>query len=77
MIGAFLWRNKDQGENNFIVLKISALKISALGFRRDSKVDFTQNFDTTALKSLSAAFERALACRVAQAGAAVAASSPA
>ena len=60
-----MWRNKDQGENNFIVfLKISALKISALGFRRDSKVDFTQNFETTALKSLSAALERALACRV-------------
>ena len=49
MIGAFLWRNKDQGENDFIVLKISALKISALGFRRDSKVDFTQNFDIAAL----------------------------
>ena len=52
--GVFCGEIKDQGENNFIVLKISALKISALGFRRDNEVDFTQNFDTTALKSLSA-----------------------
>ena len=51
--GVFCGEIKDQGENDFIVLNLSA-KDQRAGIPENSIVDFTQNFDTAALKSLSA-----------------------